>query len=105
MADEDELRIAAQGVINEHRKRHRPELGVDQAHAMTDIEQRTADRQQPERRQMIVGHAAADGRMRRVDQHDVHGVTSIAVGPPVVLAAVEAALARFSSFDAAFPQI
>mgnify|MGYP001086462207 CR=1 FL=1 len=79
MTDQDEIGIVAQGLLDQRRKRHRPELGVDQSHLMAGIEQRTADRQQAEWRQMIVRDAAADGRMRRIDQDDIHG------GPPTMM--------------------
>lgn len=73
MADQDAVGIAAQRVVNQRRKRHWPEFGIDEPHLMACVEQRTAERQKAERRQMVVRHAAADGGVRRVDQHDFHG--------------------------------
>lgn len=72
MADEDAVRMVAQGVANQRGERHRADFGIDEPHAMARIEQRSAQRQQAERRQMVVRHPAADGGMRRIDQDDVH---------------------------------
>ena len=56
--------------------RHRAELAVDQADVVAVVDQRPADREQAERRQVVVGDAAADRGMRHVDQEDAHGGTS-----------------------------
>jgi hypothetical protein len=50
--------------------RQRPELRVEQRHVVTGVNQRPADRQQPERRQLLPRDAAPDRRVRRV--HDQH---------------------------------
>ena len=55
---------------------HRPELGVQQLHLMSGIEQRASQGQQPEGRQMFLRDAAANGRMRRVDQQYSHKLAS-----------------------------
>ena len=42
---------------------------------MAVVDQRPADREQPERRQVIVRDAAADRRMRDIDEKDAHGLS------------------------------
>lgn len=73
MADQNEVGTVLQGFRDNRGERHRPELGIDEPHLMTGVEQRAADRQQAKRRQVIVGHAAADGGVWRIDQDDFHG--------------------------------
>ena len=101
---QDAVGLAAQGVEDEYGKRHRTELGIDEAHKMAGVDQWTAQRQQPERRQMVVRHAAADGGVRRIDQDDVHGRPSSKGGPHVLTGDLDDELALFSSLRAAFPQ-
>jgi hypothetical protein len=55
---------------------HRSELAVDQAHRVAVVDQRPADGEQAQRRQMIVGDAAADCRMRNIDQENAHSIAS-----------------------------
>src|SRR5438445_7237449 len=52
--------------------RHRTKLAVDQAYDVSVVDQRPADREQAQRRQMIVGNSAADRRMRHVDEENTH---------------------------------
>jgi hypothetical protein len=92
------------GVADERGKRHRPELGIDQPHLMAGVDQRTAQRQQAERRQMVVRHTAADGGVRRIDEDDFHDGPSWEDGPEILVGDLDLELAPFSSFRAAFPQ-
>src|SRR5437667_5190313 len=52
--------------------RHRTEFPIDQPDFVAVVDQGTSDRQQAERRQMIVGNAAADRWMRHVDEENAH---------------------------------
>jgi hypothetical protein len=53
----------------------RTELRVEQAYVMTGVDQRPADRQQSERRQLLARDAAAYGDMRRIEEKDAHTMT------------------------------
>jgi hypothetical protein len=55
--------------------RHRAEFGIDQPHDVTVVDQRAADREQAERRQMIVRNPASDRGMRHVDEKNTHGLS------------------------------
>jgi hypothetical protein len=54
---------------------HRAELGVEQIHREAGVDQRTADAEQAQRRQVVVGDAAAEGGVGRLDQGDLHAGT------------------------------
>ncbi len=53
---------------------HRAELAVDEVHGVSVVEQRTADRQQAKRRQVVVRDAAADRAVRHVDKDNDHAL-------------------------------
>ena len=55
------------------------EIAVDQFDAMAGVEQRAADHQQPERGQMVVRHARADGGVGDVENEDVQERAAVAV--------------------------
>ena len=52
--------------------KHGAEFGVEQAHREAGVDQRPANAQQAERRQLFTRDAASDGGMGRIDQQDVH---------------------------------
>jgi hypothetical protein len=52
------------------------ELGVEETGVMAGIDQRPADREQAERRKVIVRDAAPDRGVRRVDEEDAHRVST-----------------------------
>jgi len=60
------------GLRDDRGDRHRAEFGIEQADVVAVVDQRTADREQAERRQMIVGDPAADGGMGDIDQENAH---------------------------------
>ena len=51
---------------------HGSEFGVQEPNVMPGVEQRASQGQQAQGRQMLLGDAAAHGRMRRIDEQDVH---------------------------------
>ena len=55
------------------RRRRVVKIAVKQLHLVASVQQRPANRQQAERRQMLARHAGADGRVRDVDEGDFHG--------------------------------
>ena len=52
----------------------RSELAIQQSHVVTIIDERAPNRQEPQGRQMIIRNAAADCRMRRIDDQDLQAV-------------------------------
>lgn len=75
MPEQYRIRSEAVRCADDLRDRHRAELGIDQPHGMTVVEQRTADREQAERRQMVVRNPTADRGMRHVDEKNTHGLS------------------------------
>ncbi len=73
MAEQDSIGRKSRCLRHDGHERHRPELGIDKSNVVTVVDQGTADRQQAERRQMVVGNPAADSRMRHVDEKNTHG--------------------------------
>ena len=63
MADQHAVRRLVERFLNHAAKRHRAELGIDQPDLVSRIDERPANREQPQRRQMVVGYAAADRRV------------------------------------------
>ena len=72
MAEHHRIGIEGQSVQHNSRRRHRAELAIEQPDIVAVIDQRPANGQQPERRQMIIGNAAANGRVGNVDQKNTH---------------------------------
>nr|WP_263316922.1 hypothetical protein [Lysobacter psychrotolerans] len=68
--DHQRIRSPAVHLGDDGFHRHRPELGIQQLHLEACIEQRPADAQQPQRRQLLARDAAADCGVRRVQQED-----------------------------------
>jgi hypothetical protein len=66
------LLMASDDSIDQDIQRHIPNLSIDQLNIVTRINQRPADRQQPQRRKLFLGDAAADGRMRWVYDGNSH---------------------------------
>jgi hypothetical protein len=73
MSEQHRVGLGAHGVGDDVGERHRAELGVEQAHLVAVVDQRPADREESERRQVIVRDAAADRRVGDVDEDDAHG--------------------------------
>jgi hypothetical protein len=72
VAEQHGIRLEREHARKNLARRHRPELGIQQTDVVTVVDQRSADREQPERRQVIVGNPAADRRMRHIDEEDAH---------------------------------
>ena len=79
MAYENGIRVVDLCFRDHTRNGHRPELRINELHLVPGIEQGPADRQQPERRQMLPRYTAANGGMGRIKQEDFHGRESFAV--------------------------
>gem|GEM_PF-6687477 len=73
MPEEHGLRPPRHRLADDREGGHRPELPVDEADLVAVVDQRPADREQPQRREVVVRDAAADRRMRYVDEEDAHG--------------------------------
>lgn len=71
MAEEQGIRRTANDLRSEILERHRPEIRVDQFHAMAVINEGTTDTEQSEGRQLLPGDAASDRRMGDVHQKDI----------------------------------
>jgi hypothetical protein len=76
MAEQDGVRRPRRRLRHQVGDRHGTELGVDQAHFVAVVDQRPADGKEAQRRQMIVRDAAADRRVRDIDQENAHGIAS-----------------------------
>ncbi|BDL41472.1 hypothetical protein MetexDRAFT_2223 [Methylorubrum extorquens DSM 13060] len=74
MTEQDRLGCLRHDLPDEVRQRHGSELGVDERDGMPVIDQRAADGEKTQRRQMVVGDPAADRRMGHVDEQDLHRV-------------------------------
>ena len=61
--------------------RCRAELAVEQTNLVSVVDQRPADREQAQRRQVIVRDAAAYRRMRHVDQKNAHALSHGGTSP------------------------
>ncbi len=72
MTEQNHVGKKARGFGDDGLRRHRAELAIDQANLMAVIDQRPADREQTQRRQMVIRNPAADRWMRHVDQEDTH---------------------------------
>ena len=68
-------RIRARGgdLLRERLRRRIVKIAVKELHLVPRVNQRPADGQQAERRQMLARHAGTDGRMCGVDEGDFHG--------------------------------
>ena len=68
-------RIRARGgdLFSKLLRRRIVKIAVEQLHLVAGVNQRPADGQQAERRQMFARHAGTDGRMCGVDEGDFHG--------------------------------
>ena len=75
MAEQHSIRSEAIRLGEDVRDLHWSELGIDQPHGVTVVDQRAADREQAERRQMIVRNPASDRGMRHVDEKNTHGLS------------------------------
>jgi hypothetical protein len=65
--------LASRGdVLDDLRDCDRAELRIEQRQVVAIIDQRTADREQAERRQVVVGNPAADRRMWRIHDQGSH---------------------------------
>jgi hypothetical protein len=73
MAEQQRVRAEPCGLRHDVGSGHRAELAVEQPHRMAVVDQWPADGKQPERRQVLVRDAAADRRVRDVDEKDAHG--------------------------------
>ena len=60
MADEDCVRVCRRTVTDDLIDRQIAGIRIEQRDLMPGVDQRAADRQQPERSQMLAGDAAAD---------------------------------------------
>lgn len=80
MTQQDRVGSVAPGFLNDLRQGHRPELRVEEPGLVSGIEQWTAQRQQTQRRQVLVRYPAADRRMRRIEQEDSHKGPGLAGG-------------------------
>src|ERR1051325_3908098 len=72
MPDQNDFRAEFQCFCDDIGRRHRPKFTVQQVDLVFGIQQRAAERQQPERRKMLAGNAAADGWMGWVDEQNLH---------------------------------
>jgi hypothetical protein len=70
------LRLPAYSLVHQLCRRHRSKLAIDEPDLVAVIDQRPADGQKTERREVIVGNSAANGWMWNVDQEYTHNVTS-----------------------------
>jgi hypothetical protein len=75
MAEQDGVGTKAHRLGYDGLHRHWTEFAVDQADLVAVIDQRSADREQTQRRQMVVRNPAADRGMRHVDQENPHART------------------------------
>ena len=72
MAHQQQVGRTARDLVDDRADRHRPEFGIQQFDVEAGIQQRPADAQQAERRQVLARDAAADGGVRRIEQEDAH---------------------------------
>ena len=72
MSEENGLRRERHGLRHNLPRGHRPEFRIQKPDFMSRVEQRPADGQQAQWRQMLVGNEAADSRMRRSDQQNAY---------------------------------
>ena len=72
MAEQHRIGRAIDDFDDEPVERHGPELAVDQYDPVPVVDQRPAHAQQAEWRQLLLGNAAADRRVRYVDEKDAH---------------------------------
>ena len=72
MTEEDGVGCQAEACGTKLRHRHRAEFAVNEVYFVTVVDERAADREQAQRRQVVVGNAAADRRMWHVDQQNAH---------------------------------
>ena len=75
MPEHEDLRPVGRYAGNERFVRKRAELGVEEAYVMAGVDQRSADRQQSERRQLLARDAAADRDVGRIQEKDAHTPT------------------------------
>lgn len=69
------------GDLREHRvERERVAVRVEEAHGVARVEERSADREEAQRREVLVRHAAPDRLVRDVEEEDAHGRTPRAEG-------------------------
>jgi hypothetical protein len=68
MAEHHRVRRESAGLREDFGKGHRPELPIDQPDLMAIIEQRAANAEQAEGREVIFGDSASDRGMRDVDE-------------------------------------
>jgi hypothetical protein len=61
------------GLLHDLVERQRAELGIEQLHREAIIEQRPANTEQTQGRQLLPRHARANGRVRWIDEENVHG--------------------------------
>jgi hypothetical protein len=80
VTDQQRIRRERQNLRHDVRQRQRAEFGIQQLHVVAIVDQRPADRQQAERRQMLVRDAAADRWMPWIDQQDPHVLLHLARG-------------------------
>jgi hypothetical protein len=72
MPEQHRIRRATNRMGDEVRRRHGAEFAVDELDDMPIVQQRPADGEQAERRQVVVGNAAADGWVGYVDEENTH---------------------------------
>ena len=72
MAEQHGVRLQPRGLPDQLRHGGRVAVAIDEPHLMPRIDERPADGEQAERRQVVARDAAANGGMRRVNQQDTH---------------------------------
>ena len=74
MADQDRVGAVAKDLSPDRAEGHGVKIGIDEPDVMARVDQRAADAEQAEGRQIFPWNAAADGGMGRVEKDDTHGL-------------------------------
>ena len=72
VSEQNGLRRECHGLPHDLLRGHRPEFRVQKSHFVSRVDQRPADGQQAQRRQMLVRNPAADGRMGGLIRRDAY---------------------------------
>jgi hypothetical protein len=79
VADQHSVRRPAFDSADDLGDRQRADLCIDQSHLTTRVDQRTADRQQSQRRHAAIVAAARYGGVGRIEEENAHLHAGIAI--------------------------
>ncbi len=81
MSEQQEIGRVRSDPAGNFSRRKRAELAIQQGDVVTVIDERAADRKQSQWRQMVIRNAAADRRVRRIDDQDSLGCRTQSLEP------------------------